>query len=304
MKSEEEVPCGWQGLGQGELPGDLLLELPDGQGQLHVHSQFLKVSSPVFSTALAEDVDTEACNKLPVTGTMAAWRAILARLYPMHPRPKLTASDAYEMLPVVHMYDMRVVQAKVLSYLAKHFPQELSVDPGSPCYVMRWLALADQLKLEAIEEMCMSKIRDMAHKRQLEAVLLASVPRTLRTVPRVTPLVPRPPGYGTCNGYNHGSDCVQWCINCNKWTCTEASKYAQAATGSVGGCNICRQNLRSQHQQPGVKARWFQDDRPKLADDLKSLSRDTLEAVLASVVAVTGGEYCNAPLERASMSGA
>eukprot|EP00955_Chlamydomonas_euryale_P114122 366256-Chlamydomonas_euryale.AAC.10 len=36
--------------------------------------------------------------------------------------------------------------------------QELSVDPGSPCYVMRWLALADQLKLEAIEEMCMSKV--------------------------------------------------------------------------------------------------------------------------------------------------
>ncbi|KAG1659194.1 hypothetical protein FOA52_005672 [Chlamydomonas sp. UWO 241] len=222
MTHVDQLPYAWQGLGQGDEPGDLVLRLKEGGGELRVHSQFLKVSSSVFATALSDDFvgvgatggGQHGCmahthTHTQVEGSMAAWRNIMSRLYPMHPRPKLTVQGAYEMLPVAHQYDMTAVMAKLSAFLSKVFPEALSPDPSSQAYVMKWMSLADRLQLEGLREVCMRK-----------------------------PSTPKPIVYETCGGYNHGPACVQWCVNCARWTCIQPVPQTLHATY---GCNLCRQ---------------------------------------------------------------
>lgn len=107
------------------------------------------------------------------------WLAILKRLYPVYPRPQLTVPDAFDMLPVVHQYGFKSVLSEVLDVLGTKFPGELTTAPYSPCYIIRWLNLADTLQLDALRAMCMRKVRDMAFKKELEAaVLVPPLPRS------------------------------------------------------------------------------------------------------------------------------
>lgn len=46
-----------------------------------------------------------------------------------------------------------------------------------------------------------------------------------------------------------------------------------------------------------------QDDKPELSQELKGLSRDVLEQILASVVVVAGGEYNNTQSGQPKTSG-
>ena len=59
-----------------------------------------------------------------------------------------------------------------------------------------------------------------------------------------------------------------------------------------------------QRAPPLEEARWFRSDTPQLAAGIRALSRQALEELLASVVAATGGSYCNmARPEGAASSG-
>lgn len=49
-----------------------------------------------------------------------------------------------------------------------------------------------------------------------------------------------------------------------------------------------------QRAPPLEEVRWFRSDTPQLAEGIRALSRQALEELLASVVAATGGSYCNA----------
>ena len=47
-------------------------------------------------------------------------------------------------------YDFGPFLRESLSFLHKHFPDALSPDPTSPCYLLMWLGLADDLQLEEV----------------------------------------------------------------------------------------------------------------------------------------------------------
>ena len=47
-------------------------------------------------------------------------------------------------------YDFVTFLKEALAFLRQHFPGSLSPDPTSPCYVITWLALADDLQLEEV----------------------------------------------------------------------------------------------------------------------------------------------------------
>ena len=51
---------------------------------------------------------------------------------------------------------------------------------------------------------------------------------------------------------------------------------------------------RVAQREPSMEqARWFRSDAPRLSEGIRSLSRDALEELLASVVAAAGGSYSN-----------
>ena len=62
---------------------------------------------------------------------------ILTHLYPVRPKPSLTKEGAFQMLPLLHKYDVKVLFDDCLKYLDTVFPLGLSPDPGSDCYIIR-----------------------------------------------------------------------------------------------------------------------------------------------------------------------
>lgn len=275
--------------------GDLLLQFSNG-GERRVYSQVLILASPVFRDALTS---SKIEGRIKVDGSKDAWDCILKRLYPVYPRPKLTVDTCGLILPIAHKYNMPSIIAKIMAFLNAIFPADLTPDPKSPCYVIRWLTLADELQMDELHKTCMLRIRELAHSKQLEKAVLADM-QPLGTLSfgcfglpgAATPSKPKPL---TCP-QNHGAalKCLAWCRYCGMWTCTLQTPFS-SSFGSAGSiCSTCRQAI-----QPVAPARWFSNDQPLLLEDIKKLSRSTLEEMLASTIMVTSGDYSSQPRQPA-----
>lgn len=255
--------------------------------ELCVHQLILMLSSSVLQGALSSRPSTTV---LKVDrGSRSTWLAILKHLYPLYPRPQLTVEAAVDMLPVVHQYDFKTVQAELMGFLSTKFPSGLTAAPGSPCSVIRWLSLADNLQLDALRAMCMQKIRDMAFKNQLDATVLIQTQIVAREVRQLhIPGYQNVPGLETCvRGHVNCTD-MRWCAVEKSWKCCKDVNLTQLISGYFR-CGSCSGPLIL----PGTKRlRYFQNDNIALQDSITQLSRGALEE-LSSVVAIHSGGYSN-----------
>lgn len=208
-------------------------------------------------------------------------------LYPVYPRPELTLDRIACMLRILHMYDFHSFLQECLAFLSKNLPKNLSPNPASPCFVLTWLKLADDLQLSELQALCMHKIREFAYGKVIEKAFLVPCSRHAPVrVPRVSKPSTCPNGHNAHGQYGYGGQatyCPSWCNSCEAWVCCYN-------TSSVTKCKACGQ--RVQHTEiPLEEVRWFIDDVPELADGIKSLSRQAMEELLASVIASTSGSF-------------
>ena len=206
---------------------------------------------------------------------------ILAHLYPtVRPRPSLSSDAIGGILPLVHKYDIACLLEDCLAYLKIALPDRLSPKISSPDYVIKWLKLADDLQLDDLRDMCMKKAREMARNSQLGFAIMHT-PGKLNGLPSK----PKPSGCfsGHCSRHSSKATCPMWCKKCNEWVCTMGSGSKCYYKKCVGGCvNGCGGPIRSPPTFSGPL---------KVNDTVKGLSRDTLEELLASVVAACNCEY-------------
>ncbi|GAX77109.1 hypothetical protein CEUSTIGMA_g4555.t1 [Chlamydomonas eustigma] len=213
------------------------------------------------------------------------------------------------MLHILHMYDFNSFLQECLAYLSNNLPDNLSPDPASPCFVMTWLKLADNLQLSELQELCMQKLRVFAHGKLIEGALLAPCKHAPVRMPRVPKPASCPNGHSGHNGqFSFGgpathSYCPSWCNSCKAWVCcsnslpgpsTSSSRQMFAASSAYGAesvtsCQVCGRGVH--HEPPSEEVRWFSDDQPELTDGIKTLSRQALEELLVGVIAATCGSF-------------
>ena len=209
--------------------------------------------------------------------------AILAHLYPtVRPRPSLSSNAIADMLPLVHKYDIACLLEDCLAYLNTALPDQLSPQISSPDYVIKWLKLVCDLQLDGLKAMCMKKAREMARKSQLGGAIMSSDQlKAMPTKPETC-----------CMGHRNSQNplCPSWCHNCNDWVCT----YQWSGIDQGGLClckppsntpGCCQTISPSSGSAPTISGPL------KVNDIVKSLSRDALEELLASVVAACNCEY-------------
>ncbi len=158
--------------------------------------------------------------------------------------------------------------SEIPAFLSEQLPDALSHDPKNPNCIFNWLQLAETLQLDCLHEICMCKFRDMAYNKQLEPLLINQVPSNPTYIP------PKP----TCpNGHHASKSCMKWCATCIAWKCGI----------NMSACQRCITSLTSGPSP----VRWSRSSKPEPSIMLKSLSHETLEQMVASLVASTGGSY-------------
>ncbi|KAG1670275.1 hypothetical protein FOA52_003625 [Chlamydomonas sp. UWO 241] len=155
-------------LDTGGVPCDVTLKLHCG-AEIPVLSHLLRLGSPFFRGVL-EDVNGGAA--IPVDGNLDTWTYILKDLYPQYDPPALTLSSVYKLLPVVHKYDFTKLLERMVAFV-KGMSGALSHDPAHPTiYIIRWLALAEVLQLDALRELCLGKLRGMTREQRKAALVV------------------------------------------------------------------------------------------------------------------------------------
>ncbi|KAG1663813.1 hypothetical protein FOA52_013378 [Chlamydomonas sp. UWO 241] len=151
----------------GGMPCDVALKLACGV-EMPVVSQILQLASPFFLGAL-EDVKGSVL--IPVDGSLSAWTYILSDLYPLLDPPPLTMGGVFVLLPVVHKYDFTRLVKRLVAFV-KENSETLYPDPVFPSnYVIRWLALAEQLQLDTLRDVCLNRLR-VLHREDIEQAIL------------------------------------------------------------------------------------------------------------------------------------
>ena len=213
-------------------------------------------------------------------GDLEVWQGILVRLYPVA-KPMLSMKHVYDMLPLLHKYNIKGVMDECLEYLSYHFPASLSREPSSPCYIINWLKLADDLQLDDLRAVCMAKFRDMAHKKELGAAMI--FPYHLRQ---------RPARPDSCPVNHHSAACPAWCNKCGLWVCCDGvsggtCKYKPSGESFVGGCGGITVPVTT------AGCAWRRNDQALLRQSIKRLSRGVVDDLLASLVCVSNCNYKN-----------
>ncbi|KAG1670267.1 hypothetical protein FOA52_003617 [Chlamydomonas sp. UWO 241] len=102
------------------------------------------------------------------------WTYILKYLYPQYESPALTLSSAYTLLPVVHKYNFPKLLTRLIDFV-KGNNKALSRDPSdSVNYIVRWLALAERLQLDELQELCLHRMQGMT-REQLQSAITVEV---------------------------------------------------------------------------------------------------------------------------------
>jgi len=182
----------------------------------------------------------------------------LAHLYPtVRPKPALSSDAIGGILPLVHKYDIACLLEDCLAYLKIALPDRLSPKISSPDYVIKWLKLADDLQLDDLRAMCMKKTWEMARNSQLgEAIMYLDQLKAK----------PEPSMCGNSHLSHNKVRFSTCCFNPNDF------RYDFGRGRPIG----------SAHTFSGPH---------KVNDTVKGLSRDTLEELLASVVAACECKY-------------
>mmetsp|Transcript_13899 Transcript_13899/g.30007 ORF Transcript_13899/g.30007 Transcript_13899/m.30007 type:complete len:279 (+) Transcript_13899:107-943(+) len=249
-------------------PGDLTLQCSDGT-EIKVHRQVLQIASlEVFNAALQSGQPHQT---LEVDGTGASWYHVLTRLYPgVYPRPELNLNTTHCMLPVAHKYGLTSLQQEILDYLHTQLPSRLSTNPSDDAFVLRWLALADDLQLDSLQGLCVGRVRSMAAGKKLGVALLKQEGQ-----------VEQADSTTKCSVCSRNGHIGYRCTCCNNLWCIGG--YPRYTT-----CPNCGQ----QRDASVVNVVYHQDTPVELNASVKALSRPLLEALLASVVAAAAaGQY-------------
>ena len=212
-------------------------------------------------------------------GNLEAWQRILVHLYPVS-RPNLSMESVYDMLPLLHKYNIKGIMDGCLEYLKTQFPASLSPDPNSPCYIINWLKLADDLQLDDLKTVCMAKVRDMARNKKLGAALLSPSKQGYHG--------PRPASCPNSHATSLYPACPAWCNDCVDWVCCGgvpggACTCKPSGSGSAGGCRQPTQQTAPISAIRHAMLRLYQPQ--QLADNVKGLSEGIKDDLLASLAA-------------------
>jgi hypothetical protein len=131
-----------------------------------------------FSAAVTVAVDGRPTSSMharapQVDGSLGTWAYILSDLNQQREPPALTMDSVYTLLPVVHKYDFTKLLARLVAFV-KDKSEDLDSDPEFFTYIVRWLALAERLQLDDLQEVCLDRLRGMT-KEQLKTALTVEV---------------------------------------------------------------------------------------------------------------------------------
>ena len=211
-------------------------------------------------------------------GSREAWLLVLELVYSLFPRPELSVDRVHTMLPVLHEYDVAGPLGECLRYLGKLFPDKLSTEPEDPCYVLRWLKLADDLQLDNLHDMCMAKVRSVAASKQLhQATLSQAKPQgpfvqcsTCRAVRCAS--CPRAGSYA---GDRHG---YTWTVG-SRSLCCSSSLVALTVFSPAPVCECTK------------LYKIYKNDKLQLLPAVEALSPACRDAILANAVAAISSIY-------------
>ena len=197
---------------------------------------------------------------------------------------------------------MAAVQSSLVAYLLKRFPQELSPNPHDDGFVMAWLALADELQLDELREVCMRYFRceqgplsvsrcgrcevymryfrGLASTGNLEDMLLE----------RVFPAGSLHLSSSSSSSVVETSSALRRISSLRSISSSGMDTHGGSEGGYGGSGSASRFPLRPSAAGPST---WHQDDYPELHHSLRGLSRGALEELLASLAMACSKKYVN-----------
>ncbi|KAL6760183.1 hypothetical protein V8C86DRAFT_2558462, partial [Haematococcus lacustris] len=113
-------------------------------GKVCCSRDLLRLASPAFQ-------DKDGSFKAPKT-TCRQWQLTFGQLYPISPRPSLTADEWLEVLPLAAELDMRSVCDQASVGLTKLMALQWSLKVADSGYIGKWLVLADKYQLSELRD--------------------------------------------------------------------------------------------------------------------------------------------------------
>ncbi|GAX76391.1 hypothetical protein CEUSTIGMA_g3836.t1 [Chlamydomonas eustigma] len=203
-------------------------------GRVLVHKSILAEASAVLKDALSllsskkapQRAGPSTDDELKVDGDLDSWTAVIRFLYspPMpsdKPCNQLTADQVYMIMPVAHRYGFEEIMSLCLQLTSRVFPGCLSCDTYSSFFILKWLNLAADLRLEELKSVCLKKMIEMAKQKTLHSALCLNgegdkyLPQTSQNNTN------KPTQCPICNSNSYT---WVWCFMCGSWVCNRGNR--------------------------------------------------------------------------------
>ena len=285
-----------------------------------VSKAILSMYSPIFKQTINQlERDKgrrgEDLPAIRVVGGLKVWNLILERMYPVFPPTELKVDVLESVLRLSYDYDIHILLQEASSVINK---LQFDGNKKSPLYVLRWLKIALDTQMGALEAACISRAKGLVpHQNAIvdflqisestdspelrfialsalmgysqgkpkleEALLQTPLPESYVLNPSEKPLKPVLQAMKTSSSYP-----ARWCNSCSCYS-SSYDLFKEGATRWFA-CKACGQRMEPELDfRP--KARWFKDTIPLANEGLGSLSKETLIEIISCLSAAGGENY-------------